>query len=443
MRSLRTKTLLTLSAAIAIGAGCIDVDSEDSSQETQSSALTYDKPSEPIKMVSDTHYIKPLPEGTKTPKLMKEGAITWEYQGQAEFVLEPKAYAAREFEDEPEKLLSPEFWIDDILGSERIDDLGRLWIAVDIDRDAAKMMFEEYEQAVARTVGLEEAALLDPNIPEYVEESEFKSTRGVEEQLTWYTSDCDGNGEDDRFRWDSDDRVESANPLNTRQKKVMRIQIGNGGLCSGTMVDDQWLLTAAHCVTDANGNNLSLSSFAVCTHGNYQSSAECFNVTSRVVASGWSSGQNIKDDYAVLKLNASPGVGWMAISSASNGTLESNPVNNLGYPGTNKGPVCTSTTETPINSWMLIGGAFRLLDASTQYRSQGELFNATTNIVKTRVDLAKGHSGGPFFYYPSGCCGAHYLTGVATTFKDPAIGNAYTGGPKGPKIRNWVTLNTP
>lgn len=443
MRSLRTRIFLPLSVTLALGAGCVDIESDDSSQETQSSPLTHAESSEQIKMISDTHYIKLLPKGVETPKHMKEGAITWEYQGQAEFVLEPKAYAMREFIDEPEKPLSADYWIDDILGSERIDELGRLWIAVEVDRGAAKEMFSAYDQAVEETVGLEDAKLLDPSIPEYVEKSESMLTRGMEEPLTWFTSDCDGDGGIDRFRWDSDDRLESANLLNTRQRKVMRIQIGNGGLCSGTMVDDEWLLTAAHCVTDANGYNRNLNDFVVCTYGNYQSSAQCFSVVDRVVASGWSSGQNMEDDYAVLKLSSSPGVGWMAISSASNGTLESNPVNNVGFPGTNKGPVCSSTSESSTVPFFFVGGGFRSLTASTQYRSQGELFNATTNLVKTRVDLAKGHSGGPFFYYPSGCCGAHYLTGVATAYKKPTVGNAYTGGPKGPKIRNWVTINTP
>ena len=442
MSSLRTKILLTLGATLVLVTGCVEEESPDSSQ-TRSNPLSHAESSDQIKMISDTHYIKLLPEGVETPKQVKEGAILWEYQGQVEFVLEPKAHTRREVVDEPEKPLSADYWIEDILGSERIDELGRLWIAVEVDRDAAKEMFTAYDQAVEETVGLEDASLLDPNLPEYVEENESMFTKSMQEMLTWFLSDCDGNGGLDRFRWDSDDRVESANLMNVRQRKVMRIQIGNNGLCSGTMVDDEWLLTAAHCVTDDFGNNLNLSDFVVCTYGNYQSSAQCFSVVERVVASGWSSGQKMEDDYAVLKLSASPGVGWMAISSASNGTLESNPVNNVGFPGTNKGPVCSSTFESSVNSFFLVGGTFRSLTASTQYRSQGELFNATTNLVKTRVDLAKGHSGGPFFYYPSGCCGSHFLTGVVSAYKNPTVGNAYTGGPKGPKIRNWVTLNTP
>ena len=60
-----------------------------------------------------------------------------------------------------------------------------------------------------------------------------------------------------------------------------------------------------------------------------------------------------------------------------------------------------------------------------------------------RVDIAKGHSGGPFYYYPSGCCGSHYITGVNSAFVNPAIGSSYTGGPKGSAIRTWVITNTP
>ena len=61
--------------------------------------------------------------------------------------------------------------------------------------------------------------------------------------------------------------------------------------------------------------------------------------------------------------------------------------------------------------------------------------------VKTRIDSGPGHSGSPFYYYPSGCCGSHYVTGVLAGHVDFWIGTDYTGGPKGSAIRSWVIAN--
>ena len=90
----------------------------------------------------------------------------------------------------------------------------------------------------------------------------------------------------------------------------------------------------------------------------------------------------------------------------------------------------------------LTGEAAFKQDAHSLLRgSSGDLFGTTSKRVKTRIDSGPGHSGSPFYYYPSGCCGSHYVTGVLAGHVDFWIGTDYTGGPKGSAIRSWVIAN--
>ena len=71
---------------------------------------------------------------------------------------------------------------------------------------------------------------------------------------------------------------------------------------------------------------------------------------------------------------------------------------------------------------------------------KANLVGTAAKRVRTRWDSGPGHSGGPF-YYPSGCCGSYYGTGVLAGHVDLWGGPANTGGPKGSAIRSWVIAN--
>ncbi len=195
------------------------------------------------------------------------------------------------------------------------------------------------------------------------------------------------------------------------------------------MVDDNWMLTAAHCVTDGSGNAFVPSGFLACTRGNAQAGTTCHTVDQVTVSPRWR-GRGAVHDYAVLRLSRPPGVGAMLISQASNSTIVAANGFHTGYPGSLFG--CAANNPTPV---LTVSGA------SDGIYSTGDVYSAAGRKIRTRIDTGAGESGGPFFYYPSGCCSSEFLTGVLSGYTRSAV--PHTGGPKGSTIRSWVIANTP
>lgn len=377
--------------------------------------------------IDDTTYELVLPPGMVPERERFEDGVRWRYDGQARFSTTHERRGPRPVILQPDPLRLPR--ADRLRGAVEVDALGRRWIATDIDASDVQQRIDEYDELVDATIGREPIA-------SRAEESEAAldldtdAGPAIVVPLTWYTSNCDGDSATEIFRWDTDTREESSNPMTIRQKKVVLIVTPNG-TGSGTMVDDQWVLTAAHVVSNSSGSLISVSSIDVYTLGNYQTGARRFSVDWSRCPGSYSGDGDVNDDYAVLRLTSSPGVGWMAISEASNSTIEGATDYHSGYPG--YGPGCVSSATTPIVS----GTAMK------QFWSTCTVFNATSNKIKTYCDVGTGQSGGPHYYYPGGCCGSHYLTGVQSSFVNPSIGESWTGGPKGPEIRDWVITYTP
>ena len=361
-----------------------------------------------------------LPAGLQTESVRERGGIYWTYEGQYVFTDRPAGSRGGMVFMEPEQRQSD---VERLLGSVAVDEYGRRWSLDGVDELALQDSIAAYDEIVAQEFGLE------PVAPMMIEEEEELDPGGwaYVRPMTWYDRDCNSDGDEDIFRYDSDDRSVSANPMSTRQKKVVLISTP-GGTGSGVMVDDEWILTAAHVITTSSGSFYNPSTYDICTYGNYQSGADYFDADIAIMPGGYTGDGDWNDDYAVIHLTSKPRVGWMAISQASNSTIKSADSYNTGYPSF--GPGCASTSVTPIHS-------------GSRCCSKGDLFGTTANRIKTRLDVATGHSGDPFYYYPSGCCGSHYVTGVCAAFVDPAVGSAYTGGPKGSAIRSWVIANTP
>ena len=74
------------------------------------------------------------------------------------------------------------------------------------------------------------------------------------------------------------------------------------------------------------------------------------------------------------------------------------------------------------------------------YAQTGVIESASGSTLQTKLDASGGQSGRPIYYYPGGCCGAHYLTGLVNKGVHSIFGS-WTGGPKARSIRSWVILN--
>lgn len=367
-----------------------------------------------------------LPPGLETPETREEKGLIWLYDGQHVFTEDTSPPVARLIRLEPEPRRSR---AEKLLGTVEVDRFGRRWMVAGVDDDALDEAVAAYDARVAEAFGLEPGHRSEPALGAASDEDPEDEgwVRWFPE--TWYGTNCDSDSTVEIRRWDSDGRKESSNPMTTRQKKVVIVTSPRGS-GSGVLVDSNTVLTAAHVICNSSGSRYSASSISVMTLGNYQSGAKALSAHSTKIASGYSGDGDMSDDYALICLDDSAGVGWMAISSASNSTIKSATSYSSGYPGF--GPGCTSTSESPIHS----GYA-----ASTQYWGKGDLFGTTSKRIKTKLDGGPGHSGGPFYYYPSGCCGAHYVTGLVSGYVTVALGTNYRGGPKGSAIRSWVIAN--
>ena len=317
--------------------------------------------------------------------------------------------------------------VEDMIGSVRIDEYGRRWRTVDVDRGALMDAIARYDALVESKFGAEPGAVSeDPfqrRAPEQVTEG-----LAMWKPLSWTRTDCDGDGVNDILRYGADDRSLAASPMTTRQKKVVLIQGARWG--SGVMVDSHTVLTAAHVVCRPSGSPYAVSGYEILTRGNYQSGAVVRSATGFTIPGRYTGDGDFSDDYALVHLSSSPSVGWMAISEASNSTIKSAACYNAGYPA-----------FTPRCERNLVAGEIASRWGVRQFWSSGDLFDTTSKRVKTRIDSGPGHSGGPFYYYPGGCCGSHYVTGVLAGHVDVWIGRDYTGGPKGSAIRSWVIAN--
>lgn len=365
-----------------------------------------------------------LPAGLETPSVIEENGVISVYEGQSTFDVRGAAPSPRLIVTGEEEATSP---VEDMIGSLRVDEYGRRWRAVDVNRGSLLDAIDRYDALVESRFGQEPGAeTRDP----FRRRPSEAGDRGLAiwRPMSWTRTDCDGDGVPDIIRYGSEDRSLASSPMTTRQQKVVLIQGNRWG--SGVMVDSNTVLTAAHVVTNASGATFATASFDVLTRGNYQAGAVARTVTAITLPGGYTGDGDFSDDYALLHLNSSPSVGWMAISRASNSTIKAADSYNAGYPD-----------FTPGAASNLVAGTLSSFWGVRQYWSKGDLFGTTAKRVKTRLDSGPGHSGSPFYYYPSGCCGSHFVTGVLAGHVDFWIGTDYTGGPKGSAIRSWVIAN--
>lgn len=315
------------------------------------------------------------------------------------------------------------------------------WKVVQHDQLAWDQIVGDYDLEMEQLFGPEELGPDDP-------QQEFSGWAEVH-PFTWTETNCDGNPTTiEQGVWDTEDRSPFFSPPSVRMAKTVVLfrdipiagqpEFTSFGRCSGFMIDDEIMMTAQHCVVDAAGNPHPLGRFVACTQGNEDVGASCARVRSRARPLPFVPVDDT--DWAMLGLRADLGAGnFMALSRARAGIVEREPAFNSGYPA-HLNNACNN------NPAPRTGG----VDASAPHRAgfwhSDPDVNLTRTMTQTHLDGASGQSGSPIYYYPDGCCGRHFATGVLAGYRreDPLdLDDGWVTGPRISRIRRLVLSLVP
>lgn len=250
-------------------------------------------------------------------------------------------------------------------------------------------------------------------------------------------------------------------------------------ICSGTLLDEDFVLTAAHCVYNRNDGHFTYANDPVdvrpnpfvtqwgtdygrgfaCLGDDIDSSGEfednCEFIQARWAPSVWTgnTANEVESDFALIKLeraNHPSGLGdgrWMAMSLIDAASMYDDKTAVInGFPvsgpsGSNFTQHLVSITDPTITTAAWQAANWEFYTPASLYHRSGNIDSTTTQAqLAYTADSSSGDSGAAVFYYTDGATTysgqAHYILGV---HHGGTNSNGFNVGATVHEFRDWIT----
>lgn len=200
-----------------------------------------------------------------------DGAVTWQYVGQARYSNSPEPVTSQWIE--AASGLRQVGGIEPLQRATRTYANGSEWEVMEVDSDELAARIESYDEAAG--VHEEDGLTLDEALDgEWID----VDSEGYEWTPNGWTHPTCSSPSITYNILDTDTR-EQQTSLTARQETAVLILVDLAGglqsVCSGVLLDEDTVLTAAHCVSDGSGDERPTADVSVCTLGNAYTGADC------------------------------------------------------------------------------------------------------------------------------------------------------------------------